>query len=130
MTDKETRFTPGPWRWKNFPGESTDQIDAEEGTVTICDVEGIDPAKFGVASVGGFECKRKYRPGEVEANGNLIAAAPDLYAALQGLISTVLDYERVNNLSPAPGRKYCWDATEQAIAALSKARGVLQSSGK
>jgi hypothetical protein len=35
----------------------------------------------------------------------------------------ILDYERVNNLAPNPGRKYCWDNTERAVAAIAKAEG-------
>lgn len=53
----------------------------------------------------------------------LQCAAPDLLAALQALVSQILDYERVNNLSPNPGRNYCWDNTERAVAAIAKATG-------
>ncbi len=40
-----------------------------------------------------------------------------LRAALQGVVDDVLDYEHINNLAPNPGRKYCWDSIERAIAA-------------
>ena len=43
-----------------------------------------------------------------------------LRLALQTLVDSVLDYERVNNLSPNPGRKYCWDSVEHAINVLKK----------
>ena len=63
----------------------------------------------------------------VTADAEFICAAvnshDDMLAALQNLVAQILDYERVNNLSPNPGRKYCWDATERAIAAISKATG-------
>ncbi len=41
-----------------------------------------------------------------------------LRAALQNLVDNVLDYEKINNLSPSYGRKYCWDTVEQAVAIL------------
>lgn len=41
-----------------------------------------------------------------------------LRAALQGVVSDVLEYERVNNLVPNPGRKYCWDSVDRAQVAL------------
>ena len=45
----------------------------------------------------------------------------DTLAALKALVAQVLDYERVNNFAPSPGRKYCWDVTERAVAAIAKA---------
>lgn len=39
--------------------------------------------------------------------------------ALEGLVSTIEDYERVNNLSPPPGKADCWQSVTQAKAALS-----------
>lgn len=48
---------------------------------------------------------------------------PDLLEALKALVTQVLEYERVNNLAPNPGRKYCWDATERAVLAIAKAEG-------
>jgi hypothetical protein len=53
-----------------------------------------------------------------------LAAAPDMYEALKALVAQILDYEKVNNLSPNPGRKYCWDNTERAVAAIARAEGA------
>lgn len=39
--------------------------------------------------------------------------------ALRGLVTDVLEYERINNLAPNPGRKYCWDSVERAVAVLA-----------
>jgi hypothetical protein len=60
---------------------------------------------------------------EVDANGRLIAAAPDLLASLKLVIATIEDYERINNLAPNPGRKHCWDCVGQAHEIIAKAEG-------
>jgi hypothetical protein len=41
-----------------------------------------------------------------------------LRAALRAVVADVLEYERANNLSPNPGRKYCWDSVARAQAIL------------
>jgi hypothetical protein len=43
-----------------------------------------------------------------------------LRSALQRLVDNVLDYEKVNNLSPNPGRKYCWDSVAHAVSVLEQ----------
>lgn len=43
-----------------------------------------------------------------------------LKAALEALVDNVLDYERVNNLHPNPGRKYCWDTVARACEVLGR----------
>ena len=45
-----------------------------------------------------------------------------LREVLQRLVDNVLDYEKVNNLSPSPGRKYCWDTVEQAVSVLEQTK--------
>lgn len=40
--------------------------------------------------------------------------------ALTALVDNVLDYERINNLAPSPGRKYCWDAVAHAQDILGR----------
>lgn len=45
----------------------------------------------------------------------------ELVEALEGLVADVLDYEKVNNLKPNPGKKYCWQSVERAREALRKA---------
>ncbi|CCB64433.1 hypothetical protein [Hyphomicrobium sp. MC1] len=113
MPEKETRFTPGPWfvsgvrfRMNGNDWHSINRYNDEKLKDENIACVGFDPR----TGLGFHDAK-------------LIAAAPDLYEALNNLVATVLDYERVNNLSPAPGRKCCWDATEHAINALSKALG-------
>lgn len=43
-----------------------------------------------------------------------------LEQALKDVVSDVLEYEKSNNLAPNPGRKYCWDSVERAVALLEK----------
>lgn len=64
-----------------------------------------------------------------EADARLIAAAPELLGALRAMVDQVLNYESMNNLSPSPGRKYCWYATERAVAAIEAATGESQNGG-
>ena len=45
-----------------------------------------------------------------------------LREVLQRLVDNVLDYEKVNNISPSPGRKYCWDTVEQAVSVLEQTK--------
>ena len=48
----------------------------------------------------------------------LFAENTKLRAALEDVLADIADYERVNNLSPSPGRKYCWDSVARARRAL------------
>jgi hypothetical protein len=52
----------------------------------------------------------------------------ELEKALQGVVSDVLEYERINNLSPSPGREYCWDSIATAHAALDPATSYVRGS--
>jgi len=42
----------------------------------------------------------------------------NLRAALKALVDDVLEYERINNLSPNPGKRDCWQSVTQAKAVL------------
>ena len=44
-----------------------------------------------------------------------------LIEALENLVADVLEYERINNLAPNPGRRDCWQSVTTARAALAKA---------
>lgn len=53
--------------------------------------------------------------GEVKMLTEIRAA---LRTALRDVVSDVLEYERINNLAPNPGRKFCWDSVARAHAIL------------
>ena len=98
-----TKPTPGPWELRGFkiyvPG--TEKCIAE--------------ARIAWKSSA-----------ETAANARLIVRAvnchADLVAALEALVADVLEYERINNLAPNPGRRDCWQSVTNARAILSRAR--------
>lgn len=112
----EAKFTPGPWR----------RVDDAQGTCGL-----MDPAHNGraVAWFSSAHMPAKGYVGEVEhevgrpqreANVNLVAAAPDMYAALADFI----EYERLmdEDRHTAGMLKYA-GMREKAIKAVAKARG-------
>ena len=89
-------FTPGPWRaYKDASLRHT----IGTAYVRICDMWGRDPA---------------FHSDEDAANARLIAAAPDLEAALKQWISMAVN----------SGLEGCDEILEQAEAAIAKAEGV------
>lgn len=91
MSEKtEARFTPGPWAIN--PDEYGIEFQIEGGDARLADVF------------------------DIRANAHLIAAAPDLYAALEALLE--------NNLGPQVDDGGAWDSCcDMARSALAKARG-------
>ena len=74
MTNKTAQFTPGPWSLCNWMvGNNT-----PTGEVTICGPEGDEH----ICTMDGNENN--------QANGNLIAAAPAMYEALQATLAYFL----------------------------------------
>ena len=49
----------------------------------------------------------------------MMAEIDRLRAVLKALVDDVLEYERINNLSPSPGRKDCWQSVTNAKTALN-----------
>lgn len=101
------KFTPGPWEYHDHsfgeivvykPGD-------DEGAICVLD-----------ADVDGYAWRSYYSGSEEQkCNTSLIAAAPELYAALESLLSRIsLDVDSKN-----------WFIDEQKAAeeALAKARG-------
>ena len=108
-----TKWTPGPWLSAPVLSQETGygwDINADEIWLGTVFNSHRGHEGFPADDVG-------------EANAHLIAAAPELYAALEGVIDNIEDYERVNNLHPSPGRHDCWQSVTIAKAALAKARG-------
>ena len=91
----DTKFTPGPWRYDRTNGSPTTGEHMIAG-----------------AKPGYLAEVRDCGSGDVRANAHLIAAAPDLYAALYALLKANLSCDDDNI-----------DAADAARAALAKARG-------
>ena len=92
----EAKFTPGPWYIDSrlIVGPRINSDGADDGFISeVCD-----------ASLS---------MGDRKANSHLIAAAPDLYEALDNLVA-ILELDT---------RSYVFDAVCSARAALAKARG-------
>jgi hypothetical protein len=79
-----------------------------------------DPADTEMYAVAGAYAVAGNLPIE---DANLIAAAPDMEEAITMLLRDIAEYERINNLSPSPGKADAWQSVTCAKAALAKARG-------
>lgn len=126
----DTKFTPGPWAVENH---------FDEPEVVSCNERDANEKEAGViyviaGRIGGMVHGESFDDfSEVEANRFLIAAAPDLYAALQSLASCRPsmccddfhhqpgDYHGDEESCPALDRYEA--AYLSARAALAKARG-------
>lgn len=107
----EPRFTPGPWKYETEDIGDEDFI-VVPYTVTAANGVQVIDSEGGLYSWEGA----KTRPGEREANANLICAAPDLYAACAGLI-------RVLDGPVGPNDDEINAEIAKAKAALAKVRG-------
>lgn len=95
----ETKFTPGPWEAVSFNGNS------------LVVTELIVNEKEAIALLG--TCGEKE-----QANAHLIAAAPDMYEALEAAVS---EYGKPGGPWNVPSEPGTW--IDKARAALAKARG-------
>ena len=103
----ETKFTPGPWI-----GAGPSFGDAKPRWID-CIITQWEDDYGDVVGICDFQLKQYDE--EQEANAHLIAAAPDLYEALERMVGWVDDWRE--------GKKHPYDDWEFAKAALAKARG-------
>ena len=92
----ETGHTPTPWVLRECKGHGFDQIDGADG-FTICDVDALNPYKYGIANVGEYAespRQRKPRPGECEANAALIVKAVNSHAQLVEALKRIEQFAR------------------------------------
>jgi len=92
----KAQYTPGPWKTVVYPEEGWIDIEAPDGTCIIGDL-GIRNDEY------------------LEANANLIAAAPDLLEALEDMVRI---FDR-GLPSECIGRRTC----DNAIKVIAKAKG-------
>jgi hypothetical protein len=120
----KTAFTPGPWevRLDHDEGLKRDwrSIVADGGRTSVVRPDSYSTNKWGEReTVCGMWV--------TEANANLIAAAPDLYEALDEMVKVIEQYiipihERENPGTPLPEP----DFISKARASLSKANGEVE----
>lgn len=107
LQPEQRQYTPGPWI-RSGRDEPVWPADQSIGS----------PSENSIVATVRFQ-----EDGTHIANAHLIAAAPDMLAALKALVSDILEYERVNNLAPNPGKQDCWQSVTHAKAAIAKAEG-------
>lgn len=104
----EVKFTRGPWKVGKYLGQG--------GWVVHMDVGDKGRGSDIVSGVSGLDNTERL------ANAHLIAAAPDLYAALKQMIEAMVRYEMdIAGEGDAPQRHR--DLMRKARSALKKARG-------
>lgn len=103
------KHTPGPWRIAEVEGGDPWQYEVRAGTI---------PNYYGVVA-------KVYGIGEPNANARLIAAAPDLYEALQhiGKLEGQADEYSGAGMVDSAHVKALRSASKIARAALAKAEG-------
>jgi hypothetical protein len=113
---RKMNWTPGPWAIIRNSWEVSSVYDSSGGVVAECRIN----CAVSKETAPGFEANK-------DANAHLIAAAPELYAALQSLYDA---YKRVEDTDITTSRDDCdsvinqlIDAERGALAALAKARG-------
>ena len=109
----ETRFTPGPWRF--LEGKDYDEGANVGRPLTVCGGNNDDLANVYSADDSTVSVSRA----EAVANAHLIAAAPDLYEALELLLAT----PEIADADPRDKDEETQIAERKARAALRKARG-------
>lgn len=110
-----SEYTPGPWH-----------RDADSGL--NCDVRAANGRKvaltWGLSTTKAAQYNRPAYRQECDANAHLIAAAPELLAALEGLLAIVDDSEGVAGYH-RNGEVATWsefaDEINAAVAAIDKA---------
>lgn len=102
-TERKEKFTPGPWKLVEV-GDKCKKLIPVKDDCSILTVKHEDDSVFGAVYI--------------EADAHLIAAAPDMYAALEKAVS---DYGNNGGPWSVPREPGTW--IEMAQSALSKARG-------
>ena len=117
----ETKFTPGPWKWKGEDyrgGWGWQLLVGPNGEGLICGEDSDGPYQHlkAFVPIDPKYCETAPRVHVLEANAHLIAAAPELYEALENLT-------RLANFPKEASYKEVFESWGKARAALAKARG-------
>lgn len=110
------RFTPGPWQAREIPGGGN------KTAAFWIDSRAVHREKF-IAGTVAEVLKTGYGPGSPAANAALIAAAPDLYEAMDDLIEIVESAIDAGLFKSVDGLRHEVQALHIARMTLAKARG-------
>jgi hypothetical protein len=102
------KFTAGPWNW-------WDEKTGRPKRYDLCRLESQTARKVIFSNYGGNGFNALGKDAESVANAHLIAAAPDLYAALEAVVADLYPW--------MPHKDVGETAYNAAVAALAKARG-------
>ena len=122
--DSKPKWTPGPWKrsWASRamgdydPGEPCWDVIAGKKNAAELIVDACNVDRFVAWNHKTGDEDQEKRDAEITANMTLIAAAPDLYAALEAIVS---DFHS----SGYPTGQWKGPEVMKAHAALAKARG-------
>ena len=109
----ETKFTPGPWVATQWDGLVKGDVTGAEHKGTHASVHKASDLSLMIAPLGPVECAAS------RANAHLIAAAPDLYAALVEACEEIL---HLRNYANNHGGEYPIEDFTEGLAALTLAR--------
>ena len=112
-------WTPGPWRWVNHDGVAYLRAEANIAKSDTPDFDGLDPI-VDDGSAGG-EYSQTIDP-HTSPYAPLLAAAPDLYTALDDLTDITVCIDGPIGTDPQFFRDLR-EKTRRALAAIAKARG-------
>lgn len=114
----ERKWTPGPWEYVPGTEYHGPYVSGPLGG-DVCDCYAMsNPAALSVRN-GGSSQPIWHQAERADANARLIAAAPDLYEALEAMVAAFKVY--VGHESDPPQDEI--DAMKAGRAALAKARG-------
>lgn len=125
----ETKFTPGPWEAVDHYSDELSVVDSRgfeiaEAPATAILLDYSD--KLGIKHwAHSPDASLDLSADEQAANARLIAAAPELLAALEAVMPFIDDASDVQNVFPDSAcSTACRDAVIAAKTALQKARGA------
>jgi len=131
MPDSKPKWTPGPWKrsWASRamgdydPGEPCWDVIAGKKNAAELIVDACNVDRFVAWNHKTGDEDQEKRDAEITANMTLIAAAPDLYAALEALLSSLIQTAglMVGTVEFAVGHSGNRELILQCQAALLKA---------
>lgn len=116
----QQQYTPGPWDYVASTEHHGPYVTSQFGS-DIADCYTMSNLREPSIRNGGTSKPIHFMAEMADANARLIAAAPELLEALKAVVAQINDYERVNKLSPSPGRTECWDCVAHAKQIIAKA---------